>query len=256
MNQCKKITLLSLLFVAQATTTIFCTQKANPTAEQTIDITMQRIQRIPFYISNLSNSDFLWIGGFSFIGAAIGHIITGATIQLLDPEMKPVPRLFQPKKWTASQWLGTLGGAFIGGCGKLYVTNPAFLAQQVNQPLLATILTTPTANLKNSFDAIYVSDRFPRAAAFKDLDTLRNTLSRILESFIKLKGKAGYAEAKNLTPTIVSYITMVKDAMLIIKNDPRWLEECNASTLAMTQANIQGHQNAQLAETVIQLAHR
>ena len=254
MNQCKKIVLFSLLFVAHITTTVSYAQKTSPTAEEAISITIQRIQNMPTSVINLPTSDFLWAGGFALLGAAIGHICTSAFVQLLDPEMKPVPRFFQPHKWSKSQWFGTVGGTAALGSLSLAYSGPKARAACINQPLLAAVLTAKPNNLKSTLDGMYVSDRFARAAAFRDLDTLRITLGAILESFTKLKGKAGYTEAKNLTPAIVSYITMVKDAMLTIKNDPQWLNECNASTLAMTQANIQGCQNAQLAGTVIQLA--
>ncbi len=255
MNQFKKNALFSLLFATQVTTTISHAQETAPTAEQTIDITMQRIQKIPFYISNLSSSDFLAVGCCAVVGAAIGHISTCAIAHLLDKNTNIELSFYNPEKWGKSLWLGTVSGAIILGRTSLTSFGPESLAQQVNQPLLTVVIGSEPNDLKNTLDGMYVSNRFARAAAFRDLDILRNTLSLILNSFTKLKGKAGYSEAKSLTPVIMSYIAQVKDAMLNIKNDPRWLEECNASTLAMQQATMNHNHNAQLAGAVVQLAH-
>jgi hypothetical protein len=253
MNQCRKMILLSLLLVAQITTVSY-TQEVQTTAE-VINTTIERIQNMPSSLINLPSSDFLWAGGCALLGAAIGHISTSALIQLLDPEMKPAPRFFQAHKWNTSQWLGTVGGAAVCGSLSLAYSSPKAHAARINRPLLIAVITAQPSNLTTILDKMYVSDQFARAAAFKDLNTLRITLTAILESFTKIKGTPGYSEAKNLTPAIVSYITIVKDAMLTIKNDPQWLAECNAFTLAMGQANIQSCQNSQLATTVIQLAH-
>jgi len=253
MNQCKKIILLSLLLVAQITTVSY-TQEVQTTAEA-ITTTIERIQNMRTSLINLPASDFLYAGGCGLLGAAIGHICTSAFVQFLNPEIKVIPRFFQPHKWNGSQWIGTVGGATACGSLSLAYSSPKAHAARINRPLLIAVITAQPHNLTITLDKMYVSDQFARAAAFKDLNTLRITLTAILESFTKLKGKPGYSEAKNLTPAIVSYITIVKDAMLTIKNDPQWLAECNASTLAMGQANIQSCQNSQLATTVIQFAH-
>ena len=253
MNYSKKV-LLSLLIITQ-TSPLFCAEKDSTVTEQDIVGTVERIKNIPTYISDLPTSDVVVSGIFAVLGAAASHVCVCAVAHLLDKNTDIELSFFHPEKWGISLWLGTVGGAAVTGYLSLTSFGPKFLAQQINQPLLTAVMTTKPYELKNSLDNLYVSNRFPRAAAFRDLDALKYTLSALLESFTKLKGKAGYAEAKRLTPTIMAYIANVKDTMLTIKNDPRWLEECNASTLAMTQANIQGHQNAQLAGTMIQLAH-
>ena len=258
MNRSQKIMLMSLLVLAHLTTTVSYAQEAATTAQQEIETTLKRIQKMPFSICDLPTSDFVVAGFFSLLGAAAGHLCVNAIAHLVDQETTKTinPTLFHPGKWGKSLWLGTVGGAATVGYLTLAASGPKFLAQQVNQPLLAAVIASKPTDLKNTLDGIYVSDRFARAVAFRDLNTLRTTLCSILESFTKLKGKPGYSEAKNLTPAVVSYIAAVKEAMLTIKSDPRWFEECNASTLAMTQAHIQGCQNAQLASTVIQLAHQ
>ncbi len=253
MDYSKKI-LFSLLIITQIAP-IFCLEKNSATTEQDIAGTIECIKGIPTYISDLPTSDFVAAGILSVLGAAAGHTGVCAIAHLLDKNTGIELSFFHPQKWGTSLWLGTIGGAAAIGYITLRSFGPKLLAQQINQPLLTAVMTTQPHELKNTLDGIYVSNRFPRAAAFRDLDALKYTLSTLLESFTKLNGKAGYTEAKRLTPTIMTYIANVKDAMLTIKNDPRWLEECNASTLAMTQANIQGHQNAQLAGAVIQLAH-
>ena len=252
MNFVRKIFILSLLL-----TPVLPVLASTPqTAENFIATTVQRIQNMPTSMIDLPTSDFLWAGGFALLGAAIGHICTSAFVQLLDPEMKPVPRFFQPHKWGKGQSFGTVGGAAALGYLSLAYSGPKARAACINQPLLIAVVGTQHDTLKIALDDLYVSHRFPRAAAFRDLDILRITLAAILESFTKLKGKIGYSEAKQLTPDLLAFAQAVKEAMLLLKKDPQWLNECNAATLAMTQANIQGCQNAQLAGTVIQLAHR
>jgi hypothetical protein len=162
MNFSKKIILASLLVLAQFTTTVFSVQKDTPTVEQTIDVTMQRIQKIPFSLRDLTTSNFLAAGFFALIGAAVGHLCVNAVAHLVDQETTKTinPTLFHPGKWGTSLWLGTVGGAATLGYLSLATSGPKFLAQQVNQPLLAAVLTSKPADLKNVLNGIYVSDRF------------------------------------------------------------------------------------------------
>ncbi len=256
MNYSKKIITLSLLFLTHINTSLLCAQELQEeTVKKQIATLMNEIQAIqehPYF----TNRDFAMAAVSAVIGSVIGHLGTCAIANLLEQKTTVKPRYFTPSEWTFPLPLTTVGGAVYGGYLYLYSSNLKFLAEHLNQPLLVTVVGGKSNQLNQRLDEFYVSQRFPKAVAFKELTKLRESISSLIEALSKLTEKSAKAEARRIVPTLLTFSEATKDAMLLLKSDPRWFEECNASTLAMTQANIEGHQNAQFTATAIQLAHK
>lgn len=259
MNIYKKC--IALFLITAPTVQFLCAAQEPTTIEYTtqhVSTVLQNVQAVPTSMTDLSGSDVFLIGTNALMGAVVGQFVTRAGRTILNPR-GPVnsDNVFDPSSWSTGVKAGSLLGGVIGAVGCSHFVGLKTIAQMINQPLLViTLSSSVPAELTKALDTLFISHRFPRAAAFNELDTLRQQLSDILSRFEKLRGKPAYDQAKLLIPAILTFSTAVKDAMLVVKNDPRWFEECNASTLAMTQANIQSYQNAQLATSVIQLAHQ
>lgn len=252
MNYSKKIILYSLVFVTPILPSF--THTPEPIAPH-INTLIQRIKALPEQ-PHFTRNDLTAAALCSLIGSVIGHLGTCAIANLLDQTTQIKPRYFTPTEWKFPLPLTTIGGALYGGYLYLYSSNLKILAENLNLSLLTTVTVGKADQTTKRLDEYYVSQRFPRAIAFKELTKLRENLSNLINALSKLNDKKSRVEAKYIVPELISFSTTVKNTMLTIKSDPRWLEECNAATLAMTQANIEGHQNAQCTTTAIQLAHQ
>jgi|GEM_PF-2852795 len=218
--------------------------------EQRVSATLQKIGSLT---TPRLTSDYLMAAGCALLGAIIGHLTTAAVLTVLG-EQRNV-HFFDVRNYDKPDFIGTVGGATLFASGALCVSSLQFLAQQVNEPLLVIVLTKKGDALLNELGHFFVSHRFPRAAAFNELDVLRKNLIDILAKLERAKGTPDHEAIKPIIADMLTFLDNVRDAMVLVKNDPRWLEECNAATLALAQANLQAHQNAQLANNVIQLAH-
>jgi hypothetical protein len=252
MNYSKKIIMGLVLVVAHAFPSLGYSQE---TIDPRISTLVKRIQALPEH-PHFTPNDFALAAVCSMVGSIIGHLGTCAIANLLDQTTPIKPRYFTPSQWNFPLPLTTVGGGLYGGYLYLYHSNLTFLAKNLNQPLLSILLTGKADQTVTRLDEFYVNHRFPRTVAFKELTQLRENLSALINTLSNLTDKRSRAAAKQFIPELLSFSHTVKNTMLLIKSDPRWLEECNAETLAMTQANMQGYQNAQSTTTAIQLAHQ
>lgn len=198
--------------------------------------------------------DYAIAAGFAVLGAVVGHLGSVAILKVLGTERKVY--FFSLGDYDTTDYISVFGGAALFSSGTWCLSSLRFLAQQVNQPLLTVVLTETPETLLTALSGFFISHRFPRAAAFNELDTLRKNLAEIVTKFERIRETKEYENVKPLVADLLMFLDAVRNAMVIVKNDPRWLEECNAATLALAQANFQAQQNAQLANTVIQLAHQ
>lgn len=254
-NRKKKTLYLLLCFVSTYCTSAFPAISANISStavEQRVSLLLQNVADTP---TPQLVQDYLVAAGLGLLGAIIGHITSVAVLKVLGDRERTV-RFLNLSDYDTIDYISTFGGAAFFASGTLCFSSLNFLSQQVNQPLLTIVLTESPDTLPVALSLFFVSHRFPRAAAFNELDILRKNLADIVAKLERAKGTPAYENIKPLLADLLTFLDAVRNAMITVKNDPRWLEECNAATLALAQANIQAQQNAQLANTVIQLAHQ
>ncbi len=229
-------------------------------AEQDVNAFVSAIEELPLKFTDRPKLDQLKDAACGalvvLVGAGFGHIATCAIINVLGGADQ-TPQFFQPSKWTTPVAIGTVAGAALSIYPVSYMSYKDALTKKIDKKLLTAVIAyqDDSAKLSKAIDQLFISSRFPRAMAFAQLNALRSHFADMNDLFELLTEKPYGDQIKELLPAIQGCLTALADAMLVVKNDPRWYEECNAQTLANSQANLQAHQNAQATSGLIQLAH-
>lgn len=240
--------------ISLAHTSLFAaisTDISSTAVEQRVSLVLERVAATP---TPRLTKDYAIAAGFALLGAVSGHLTLVAVSRVLGTDRHA--RFLKLGDYDTPDYISTFGGAALFASGTLCLSSLRFLAQQVNQSLLTVVLVEKPEILLTALSNFFISHRFPRAAAFNELDSLRKNIADIITKFERVRGTKAYEDSKPLVADLLMFLDAVRAAMITVKNDPRWLEECNAATLALAQANFQAQQNAQLANTVIQLAHQ
>ena len=98
-------------------------------------------------------------------------------------------------------------------------------------------------------------EQFPRMTAFKVFEIIHNQLNRIEEIALKAERRNKKYNARTLQQNIQYLIGHVENAMIIIKNDPLWMQECNAYSMRQTQQAMNTNNNIQLGATLVDVAN-
>lgn len=142
---------------------------------------------------------------------------------------------------------------------KLFFDNqtPKGIAYNANKNgLLNALLACSTQEeIESTLDRLFVAESFPRTAAFGQLNIIRDSLKRVYGLVVSLQASKPNRHFKQVTEVLSTNINLVEKILLLIKNDIRWFEECNATTLSHAQATQQANLNAKLAESAINIAH-
>ncbi len=226
----------------------------------TVDEFVDAIAQLPIKFTHRPVLDQLSSVGLStlsvLVGAAFGHLAVCAVTNVLGGYDQS-PLFFKPREWSKSVTVGTLVGAGLGAYPSMYASFTQSLAKKIDRKLLNTAFyfQNDAVSLKQSLDVLFVSARFPRAAAFISLEALRSHLADINDLFELLTDKPYGDQIKMLLPYVQYSLDAVIQAIITLKSDPRWFEECNAQSLSNTQATLNAQYNAQAVGGLIQLAN-
>lgn len=186
-------------------------------------------------------------------GGACTLLVTRAVTTIFQAKRRQW-NAFDPKTYT---WVecGT------GPLGALWTTKfvsdyykPEAVAEQANKNGLLNVILE-NENIVEALDAKFLTHHFPRATAFAELVSLRNSLTHLLELLETYNTKKQKRNFNTIKTTLRTNLKQVDNALLLVKQDPRWYSECNAYTLQRAQATQQTQQNAEFAGAAIRLAH-
>ncbi|MFT6765521.1 MAG: hypothetical protein ACJAZS_000399 [Alteromonas naphthalenivorans] len=190
------------------------------------------------------------------IAGAYTFILTRAIENIFYPNYEPI-NLLNIKDWTKAQCVTT---PVVTGFVATWLAGefkPEVSAQRANENgLLDLVLTSETnEEVLNNLDAKYVVERFPRAASFVQLTTLRNALTHLLDITTRFNTKRPKRNFDSIRAALVSNLKKVDTAMLVVKQDARWLQECNAQTMNNIHTTQDNQFKVDLAGAAINIAH-
>lgn len=216
------------------------------------------------FVANNYRTSFLDLPFQNKAGAIIGGLFGGACTLLVT---RAITDVFQAKvrEWDAfdpSTYTWVECGT--GPIGTLWVTQaigdnfkPEAVAKEANESgLLSLILEcTTVAEIQEALDERFVIHRFPRSQAFAQLAHLRTRIIHLTDLITKYNANRSNRNLKKIKTALKANLKKVDAALLILKKDSRWFEECNAHTLNQAQATQQTQQNAEFAGAAVNLAH-
>ena len=139
--------------------------------------------------------------------------------------------------------LFTLGGAVIGGLWKYQYTperqfifaRKALLDVSENE-LFTLLVTTEHATLISILKDRYFREKLPLYTAYKQLDKICAIVDQSKDSLKEVLGSYRtdlYQETNELLMIADIYLGILKDVFKLIKDDPNFINECNAGTLEL-----------------------
>lgn len=196
------------------------------------------------------------IAALTTLGGACTWLGTRAFTNIFEETDKRVV-ISQWKEWQLSQKITTPVGLIWFGKILTNAEKPEGIARNANADgLLSALLTCQTTDeIKETIDARFVTERFPRAVAFQQLSTLHASLNKLFKLVKETQTIKPHRNFNKIIQLLNQNLNHVNQALLILKNDSRWFEECNAHALKQAQATQQSEHNARLAGTAINLAH-
>lgn len=211
-------------------------------------------------ISDLSLKQQAWIA-LSLLGGAGGTYLGKKALENIfnTPDIgKSNPIKFgYPSQWSLTEQIVTpLGAAFFASVMMDYY-KPEKVAEQANENgLLNLILESITVEeIQTALDEKFIIHRFPRSQAFAQLAYLRTRIIHLTDLITKYNANRSNRNFTKIKTVLKTNLKKVDAALLILKKDSRWFEECNAHTLNQAQATQQTQQNAEFAGAAVNLAH-
>ena len=189
------------------------------------------------------------------VGTITGNLAAVALLNLVGyQEQVKIP---YPSKWGKIEWLGTLGGASTAIAYTYHAEYLSGIAKKIDAPLLVLVLKNKDFEtaLMRELNTYFIAQQFPNMAAFIALEKNRSKLAYIFELLTKLEASRQKANFSDLKENITIALEALNFAILTVKNDPRWLQECSAHAMVMASQNMQAQNDAQIAAAVINLAH-
>jgi len=194
--------------------------------------------------------------GLAAFGALAGNLTAYAIGNLFGEYRQP--RVLHPSEWgffvTTSTAAG-LGAALYTAYSLEY---PSGIAKKLDQALITLIIknrNSESSDLVADLNKYFVLQQFPRMAAFTAIESLNKKLAKVNELLAHIKTLKAKDDFAQLSYKIDMTCEYAKNAMVTLKQDPRWLEECSAHAVTLAQQNMQAHQQGQLATSIIQFAH-
>lgn len=194
--------------------------------------------------------------GWGALGGAGTYIVTKAVENILSSKPNEV------NWWSPLEW--HLGEQATVTVGTIWVTKhagdqfkPEAVARKANENGLLNLLLDATTEeeLQKALDEKFITHHFPRAAAFAQLNELHTAITHLLDITNKHNMYRPRRNFKTLQDALKSNLKQVNAALLIIKNDARWHQECNAYTFNRVQATHEKQQQMELAGAVLHAAH-
>jgi hypothetical protein len=195
-------------------------------------------------------------GALGLIVGAYTFLATRALTNIFQPKRRELD-LFNVKTWTWAELMTTPLAAGFTTHWLAGESKPEVAAQRANENgLLDVILESETNEeiLKN-IDAKFIVERFPRATAFAQLTSLRNTLTSLLKITTQFNIYRPHDNFDLIKETLTQNINKVDLALLVVKQDARWLQECNAQTMNNMHSTQDAQFKSELANTAINIAH-
>ena len=142
-----------------------------------------------------------------------------------------------------SMALFTLGGAVIGGIWKYQYTperqfefaRKELLGISQNELFTLLVTTEPDALISTLKDR-YFREKLPLYTAYKQLDKICSLVDQSKDSLKEVLGSYRtdlYQETNELLMIADMYLVILKDVFRQIKDDPNFINECNAGTLEL-----------------------
>lgn len=211
-------------------------------------------------ISDLSLKQSAWVA-LSALGGAGGTYLGKKALENIfnTPdfgESNPV-KFFDLTQWSLTETIVTpLGSAFFASIMMDYY-KPEKVATEANKNgLLNLILESTTAEeIQTALDEKFVIHRFPRSQAFAELAGLRTTIIHLIDLITEHNANRSNPDFKKIKSALNANLKKVDFALLVLKKDSRWFEECNAHTLNRAQGTQETQQKAEFAGAAINLAH-
>lgn len=194
--------------------------------------------------------------GWGALGSAGTYLATKAVENILSSKPNEV------NFWNLQEWSWAERGTVT--IGTLWVTKyagdqfkPEAVARKANENGLLNLLLDATTEdeLQQALDEKFVTHHFPRAAAFAQLNELHANITHLLDITNKHNMYRPRHNFKTLQETLKSNLKRVNTALLLIKKDSRWHQECNAYAVNRIQAAQETQQQMELAGAVLQAAH-
>ncbi len=153
--------------------------------------------------------------------------------------------------------VGTAAGLAVGfNCA--HVTEfPGGIAADLNKNLIKIALAN-NATTEQSLKALttaFARSPYPRMEGFVALEKIYDQLTRIEKILEKTERRNKKYDGSALAGRIKFVISAIENAMINIKNDPLWIQECNAHSMQKAQQAMQDHNKMQLASAVIDIAN-
>ena len=193
--------------------------------------------------------------GYGALSSAATYIVTKAFENILSTEEHDF-NFWKPQDWNwTERSTVTLGTIWVTKwAGEQF--KPEVVAKKANEDgLLALLLETSQSDLEKALDEKFIIHHFPRATAFAQLRNLHNTINHLLTLITEYNAHKPHRNFKTIKEALKNNLKQVNNALLLIKKDARWHQECNAQTLSNVHATQQNQQNAELAGAAIKLAH-
>ena len=198
------------------------------------------------------------VAGFSTLAGACVWLITRAFSNVFVTDRTDL-NILDIKSWNTAQMITTPASMILVGKVLSDSEKPEGIAKNPaqNNLLRALLLCKSNAEIQKTLDQIFITEHFPRAIAFQQLSNLKASLNKICKLLVTIhtKDKKSPHIFNTLVNALSHDIHVVDNALLLIKNDPRWFEECNAHTLKQSQAVHEARLNAELAGSAVDLAH-
>lgn len=245
MNKNFLLATLLLCSYAQATDT---TKEANA-----FELVMAHYRTTPLDLS-------FWQGTTTLAGSAFLTACTWLTTRAITNIFQPKEREIDAlniKTWSLAEKIITPASFAFWAKAIFDQQTPEGISYNANKTgLLNSLLESSTQEeITNTLDRTFVSENFPRTAAFKELNFIRDSLKRVYELVIALQATKPNRNFEEVKAALSANISLVEATLLLIKSDIRWFEECNATNLSKVQATQQANFNAKLAGSAINLAH-
>lgn len=225
----------------------------NKITENGLELVMAHYKTTPFDLDFWQHARII---AASSVFSAGTWLATRAIVNILQPKIRTL-NLLDVKSWSLPEKIVTLAAFAAFAKISFDEQTPEGIAYNANKNgLLNSLLTCSTQEeIKSTLDCAFVSEILPRSAAFAELNTIRDALKKILNLINTIQASNPNKNFNYIAETISTNINVVESTLLLIKSDPQWIEECNASRLSQMQATQQAHFNANLAGSAVQLAH-
>lgn len=223
----------------------------------------KEINSLEFVADNYRTS-FLDLPLQNQAGAIVGGLFGGGCTLLVT---RAITNIFQAKKreWDSfdpSTYTWVEFGT--GPIGALWVTKmigdnfkPEAVAKEANENGLLNLIleSTTVQEIQTALDEKFITHRFPRSQAFTQLAYLRIRITHLKDLITKYNAKRSNRNFNKIQAALNANLKKIDSALLILKKDSRWFEECNAHTLNRAQGIQETQQKAEFAGAAINLAH-